>query len=261
MSKSLAGNFDASYADAAAAAAAAARLSESELRTMLDLALKLAAENKITDRNVWSLPLIDHLPDMVHQAAPDPAAADAAAASADGGGTNYFTRISGGLDAGVQIYAKRVDATWKLVYAQLHGGPQLDDEGEGVGGGRQGGRGGAMGCGRAGRGGAVCATNQPTPMQPTLPLFAPPTPTHPDGQAADGSQDPGAAQDGKRRRRGGAEPREDDTLAEAAALRMKQLDGSFAVDPLFHRMSQIFDEDGAAGEQLVLVGWLVFWLV
>jgi len=32
---------------------------------------------------------------------------------------------------------------------------------------------------------------------------------------------------------------------------MKQLDGSFMVDPLFHRMSQIFDEDGAAGMLLL----------
>jgi len=130
MRKSLVGSFHAS----GAAAAAAACLSQDELRCMLDEALKLTAENKITDRNVWSLPLIDHLPDMVHRAAPDPVAAGAAAgAGADGGGTNYFTRISGGLDAGVQIYAKRVDATWRLTYQQLHGGPIIEGE-SGVGG-------------------------------------------------------------------------------------------------------------------------------
>lgn len=64
-------------------------------------------------------------------------------------------------------------------------------------------------------------------------------------QDPDGSQEQGA--DAKKRRRGGAEPREDDTLADAAQLRAKQLDSSFLVDPLFHHMSQIFDEDGAQG--------------
>jgi hypothetical protein len=120
MRKSLAGSFEA--ADGGAAANAA-RLDDAELQTMLDLALKLAAENKITDRNVWSLALIDHLPEMVHSAAP----VAAAAAAPDCGGTNYFTRISGGLDAGVQIYARRVDATWKQAYAQLYGGPNIED--------------------------------------------------------------------------------------------------------------------------------------
>lgn len=129
MRKSLAGSFDASRGEAPAGGTPrgsrpAAVLSEGELRTMLDLALKLAAENKITDRNVWSLPLIDHLPDMVQRAAADPAAPGAADAAAGGG--NYFTRISGGLDAGVQIYARRVDATWKLALLQLSGAPAGD---------------------------------------------------------------------------------------------------------------------------------------
>ncbi|GBF88554.1 condensin complex subunit 2 [Raphidocelis subcapitata] len=198
MRKSLAGSFEA--AGGGAAAHAAAHLSDAELQTMLDLALKLAAENKITDRNVWSLPLIDHLPDMVHSAAP--VAAAAAAAAADGGGTNYFTRISGGLDAGVQIYARRVDATWKQAYAQLHGAPIMEDGSQ---------------------------------------------------EAGDGSQDAGAPAEGARRRRRGAapEPREDDTLADAASLRAKPLDTAFVVDPLFHHMSQLFDEDGAAGMLLL----------
>ncbi|KAI8477446.1 MAG: condensin complex subunit 2-domain-containing protein [Monoraphidium minutum] len=199
MRKSLAGTFDATAAGAAAAGAEC--LSESELRLMLDMALKLAAENKINDRNVWSLPLIDHLPDMVQRAAPPPAGGGGGEGEGGGGGGNYFTRISGGLDAGVQIYARRVDATWKLAYSQLHGAPQIDASGS---------------------------------------------------QDADGSQDAGAAAgDAKRRRRGGAEPREDDTLADAASLRARQGDSSFMVDPLFHRMSQIFDEDGAAGMLLL----------
>lgn len=145
MRKSLAGAFEGADAPAAAAAAAAApdaaRMTDAELRTMLDLALKLAAENKITDRNVWALPLIDHLPDLVQRAAPNaPGGAGAPGAPGDAGNTNYFTRISGGLDAGVQIYARRVDATWKLVFSQLHGGPVLDDGGcpGGAPGGREG---------------------------------------------------------------------------------------------------------------------------
>lgn len=124
MRKSLAGKFDAS-AGGAAAPSKSLHMSEAELREMLDLSLKLAAENKITDRNVWSLPLIDHLPDMVMRVARE----DAEGSGSNGGG-NYFAKISGGLDAGVQIYARRVDATWKMAYAQLHGAPQIDGEGE-----------------------------------------------------------------------------------------------------------------------------------
>jgi hypothetical protein len=127
MRRSLAGAFGEGEGGGGGGGAAARRhaggLSEEELRTMLDLALKLAAENKITDRNVWALPLIDHLPDMVQHAAPE-----AADGGGDGGGAggNYFTRISGGLDAGVQIYSKRVDATWKLALSQLYGAPQVE---------------------------------------------------------------------------------------------------------------------------------------
>jgi hypothetical protein len=246
MRRSLAGNFEASSggdggADAAVAAAdAASRLSEQELRMMLDVALKLAAENKITDRNVWSLPLLDHLPDMVQRAAPDapePAAADAGGGGG-GGGTTYFTRISGGLDAGVQIYARRVDATWKaaMVIGSLDTGTAQDGappEGVPV-------DVGSCGAPRRLPAAPSHAGSAPTPRP--SPHFAPPLAGE---EGADGSQGAGEP---KRRRRGGAhEPREDDTLADAAALKMKALDSSFVVDPLFHHMSQLFDEDGAQG--------------
>lgn len=88
----------------------------------------------------------------------------------------------------------------------------------------------------------VPGASAPACSPQTPPPFSPPG-----AQAPDGSQEGGADAPRRRARRGGAEPREDDTLAAPDALRMKALDGSFMVDPLFHRMSQIFDEDGAQG--------------
>jgi hypothetical protein len=275
MRKSLAGEFGGPAASGGAGEGPALRLSESELRTMLDLALKLAAENKINDRNMWSLPLIDHLPDMVQRAAPDPATGGA---GEGGAGGNYFSRISGGLDAGVQIYARRVDATWKQTLLTLRGAPQVDGkEGEGMlcrgGPGELGPAlhssaesciskaGGKLVRGMQRQSRRHSAGDQADAVSASLNLHQPATNPAPlldsvvsgDSQDPEGSQDAGAAgADAKRRRRGGAEPREDDTLAEARQLCRKQEDSSFAVDPLFHHMSQIFDEDGAQG------GWGCF---
>jgi hypothetical protein len=79
---------------------------------MFEQCIKLAAENKITDKNVWQLDLIQHLPSIVQ--------AGQAAGLRGGGGFN-FQKMSGGLDAGVTIYSKRVDTTYKDVFQQLHG--------------------------------------------------------------------------------------------------------------------------------------------
>jgi hypothetical protein len=46
----------------------------------------------------------------------------------------------------------------------------------------------------------------------------------------------------------GTAAREEATLATAEALRQKKVDNTFAVDPLFHKMSALFDEGGAKGE-------------
>lgn len=86
-------------------------LSQEALSTMFEQCIKLAAENKITDKNVWQLDLIQHLPSIVQAGQ---------AASLRGGGFN-FQKMSGGLDAGVTIYSKRVDTTWKDVFQQLQG--------------------------------------------------------------------------------------------------------------------------------------------
>lgn len=42
-----------------------AGLDEGQLRALFDNCLKLASENKITAKNTWDLPLIDHLSDLV----------------------------------------------------------------------------------------------------------------------------------------------------------------------------------------------------
>ena len=70
--------------------------------------LKLASENKITSKNTWALPLIDHLADLV------------APAAGSTGGTD-FQRASLTLAAGVSIYAHRVDAVHGDVFKILGG--------------------------------------------------------------------------------------------------------------------------------------------
>lgn len=49
----------------------------------------------------------------------------------------------------------------------------------------------------------------------------------------------------KRSKQGAA--REEATLATAEQLKQKKIDTTFAVDPLFHKMSALFDEGGAKG--------------
>jgi condensin complex subunit 2 len=79
---------------------------------MFEQCIKLAAENKITDKNVWQLDLIQHLPSIVQ--------AGQAGGLRGAKGFN-FQKMSGGLDAGVTIYSKRVDTTYKEVFFTLHG--------------------------------------------------------------------------------------------------------------------------------------------
>ena len=69
--------------------------------------LKLASENKISSKNTWALPLIDHISDLVQP-------------STDEGQTN-FQRASVTLDAGVVIYAHRVDSVHVDAFRVLGG--------------------------------------------------------------------------------------------------------------------------------------------
>lgn len=83
-------------------------LSSGELKMMLGQCLKMASENKITAHNTWSLPLIEHLDDLIkdeHQA---------------GRNTN-FQKASVTLDAGVKIYSYRVDSVHTETFKMLGG--------------------------------------------------------------------------------------------------------------------------------------------
>ena len=42
-----------------------------QIRALFDNCLKLASENKITAKNTWDLPLIDHLSDLVQVRCPE----------------------------------------------------------------------------------------------------------------------------------------------------------------------------------------------
>jgi hypothetical protein len=59
-------------------------------------------------------------------------------------------------------------------------------------------------------------------------------------------------------KRGGRQPGsaadEESTLAAPEQLRQKRFDATFAVDPLFHTMSALFDQGGAKGACTCLVG-------
>ncbi|KFM23685.1 Condensin complex subunit 2 [Auxenochlorella protothecoides] len=72
---------------------------------MLGQCLKLASENKITAKNTWGLPLIEHLDDLI-KAEPD---------------STNFQRASVTLDAGVKIYGTRVDSVHTETFKILGG--------------------------------------------------------------------------------------------------------------------------------------------
>lgn len=109
----LAQQFGADEGGGTQAAGPKAGLSQQQMQAMVDGCLKLAAERKITDKNVWDLPLLDHLHDLV---------SSERAANVD---AYNFQKATLGLDAGVQIYEKRVDSTYNeamksLVLAPKH---------------------------------------------------------------------------------------------------------------------------------------------
>jgi hypothetical protein len=82
-------------------------LSSGELKNMLGQCLKLASENKITAANTWSMPLIEHLDDLIKEEDPTE--------------TTNFQRASVTLDAGVKIYSYRVDSVHTELFKMLGG--------------------------------------------------------------------------------------------------------------------------------------------
>ena len=88
--------------------------------------IKLASENKITAKNTWSLALIDHLSDLVKT-------------EKDEDNNTNFQKASCTLDAGVKIYASRVDSVHTETFKVLGGlsrsatAQQQEEEGEGDG--------------------------------------------------------------------------------------------------------------------------------
>ncbi|GAQ79827.1 Chromosome condensation complex Condensin subunit H [Klebsormidium nitens] len=93
------------------------------LNQMLANCLKLASENKITQKNTWELKLIDHASDLV-------------LADHDDGSQTNFQKASCVLETGMKIYATRVDATHSETYKVLGGlnrttAEQADTDAEG----------------------------------------------------------------------------------------------------------------------------------
>ena len=156
---------------------------------------ELVEKGKVDEKNAFALDLLDHMDDAMGGAkkAPD------------------FARAGSTIDAGVKIYAYRVDAVATMAYKALaglnrtDGGRGDDDDGEADGEGAENG--------------------------------------DADGEGADGEKKP------KRRARKVAEGDALTAHLEPndAALNVKKLEMAFAVDPLFHRTSAKFDEGGAKG--------------
>lgn len=69
--------------------------------------IKLAAENKISQKNTWSLNLIDHMADLVKPS--------------EEGRTTNFQHASCTLDAGIKIYSYRVDSVHSEAFKVLGG--------------------------------------------------------------------------------------------------------------------------------------------
>ncbi|KAK9791389.1 hypothetical protein WJX73_000928 [Symbiochloris irregularis] len=170
----------------------------SPVATLYSNCLKLASENKITSRNTWALPLIDHISDLVQ-----PSGEEAA--------TN-FQRASVTLDAGVTIYAHRVDSVHVDMFRVLGG---------------------------LSRGGNQQNTGDESQA-----------PDQGDGDADDSSpsKQGGTNHKSKKAAHQLQDTDPNSTLeANLEALNAKKLDLAFAVDPLFHRTSAQFDAGGAKG--------------
>ncbi|KAG9397223.1 Condensin complex subunit 2 CND2 [Carpediemonas membranifera] len=79
------------------------------LNNILNQALKLSSEGKITVKNTWNLSLIEHIDEVLNL--------DVSNDATD----NTFQRASATIDASVKIYSTRVDAIHKETYSLLGG--------------------------------------------------------------------------------------------------------------------------------------------
>mmetsp|Transcript_11270 Transcript_11270/g.27486 ORF Transcript_11270/g.27486 Transcript_11270/m.27486 type:complete len:774 (-) Transcript_11270:490-2811(-) len=189
---------------AAAATAAApqskarsAVLSPDAVLNLYSNCIKLASENKITAKNTWSLALIDHISEIVRD-------------SKDEDGQTNFQKSSCTLDAGVKIYASRVDSFHNETFKMLGGMHKISqvDAGEGDGDGNDA-----------------------------------------DGDTGDGAEGSQPGEDGAEgaRSKKSRSTRAVATLEAPETHTVKALEEAEAVDPLFQKTSALFDEGGASG--------------
>ncbi|KAJ5073067.1 condensin complex subunit 2 [Anaeramoeba ignava] len=85
------------------------RLNSSQVSDMYELSIKLCTENKVNQKNSWSLNLIDYLEEVIDNQAKEKK-----------GGTN-FQVASFTIDASVKIYSYRVDSVLNEAYKILSG--------------------------------------------------------------------------------------------------------------------------------------------
>ncbi|KAK9084788.1 hypothetical protein Sjap_025199 [Stephania japonica] len=82
--------------------------SRSQIVELFQNCIKLASENKINQKNTWELGLIDHLSEIIK-------------AEAEDDEETNFQKASCTLEAGVKIYALRVDSVYSEAYKVLGG--------------------------------------------------------------------------------------------------------------------------------------------
>uniref|UniRef100_A0A6S8I7A6 Condensin complex subunit 2 n=1 Tax=Dunaliella tertiolecta TaxID=3047 RepID=A0A6S8I7A6_DUNTE len=158
-----------------------------EIHDMLDRAVRLVAENKITKDNAWDLNIIDYMPSLVETLAQED--------------HFNFQKTSVALHASAQVYSKRVDSAYEEVYASISG---------------------------------INVKNG----APVL-------------QGAEGEQAPETGSQGLRARKHDANPAS--TITTDAALRGKEVNETFEHDPMFYRLTKLFDESSAAGLMMLNV--------
>ncbi|TQD84708.1 hypothetical protein C1H46_029731 [Malus baccata] len=92
-------------------------LSREQIIKLFQECIKLASENKITQKNTWELKLIDHLSDIIK-------------VGTENGTETNFQKASCTLEAGLKIYSARVDSLHAEAYKVLSGmnRARLEDE-------------------------------------------------------------------------------------------------------------------------------------
>jgi len=93
------------------------KLSADAVLNLYTNCIKLASENKINAKNTWSLALIDHISDIVKN-------------EKDEDNQTNFQKASCTLEAGVKIYASRVDSFHSETFKMLGGMNKVSSNGE-----------------------------------------------------------------------------------------------------------------------------------